>query len=218
MSENHSEDAPQPGYWRTDPAEDVLSDLQALCFALGAARRNNRAWKWAILAADMLVQSALLIFNSGSTNIGAYERKDRERMWAWMDEGSRNGEPAPAEPLRVENLHGLLRLATGPHFFRGSPPLALPASLVSQVQKMHSAVRNDLTHFKSVSWSIELAGVPAWITAALDISEAALTQSDTHWASEDEQEEELVHLLAVARRRLSLVDVHAPSGQKANCP
>jgi hypothetical protein len=217
MSENYSEDEPQPGYWSTDPAEDVLSNLQALCFALGAARANSRAWKWAILAADMLVHSALMIFNSGSEGIGALVQKDRERMWSWLDEGSRQGEPAP-EARRVENLYGLLELATGPHSFRGSPPLTLPAPVVAQVGKMHSAVRNDLTHFKPMLWSIKLADVPAWIAAALEISEAALTQPDTRWASEDGQEEELVHLLAVARRRLSLVDVHAPSGQKENRP
>jgi hypothetical protein len=193
------------GYYRTDPVEDVLSSLEALCCALGAIRRSKRAWKWAILSADMLVTSALVQFNSGNLGIGALIEKQRQDLAKWYNCGERKDEHRPGFKLHIDFLGNLLDLARSEYLVRNTPPLVISDNIASNILKMHEILRNDLIHFKDAGWLIDLASVPSSIDAVLEVTGKALGPNCPIWP---EQRDEIERLTVIAKRRLQQLRGH----------
>lgn len=197
-------DASSPvGFYRTDLKEDILSSLEALCLSLKSTKKSQRAWKWVILSADMMVTSSLVLFNTGPANVGALVEADQRKQWSMLN-GLSEESRKPFVFGKVEFLQKLLDISVSENPFRASDPLILREEDMKLVKSLHENLRNDLTHFKPYSWSIELSGIPDRISAALEITETVMKSPGMYWSTSD-QEDDFSRLLTRARQCIAAV-------------
>ena len=151
-------------YVRFDEREDVIASMELLTLLIPLANKTPRYWKWIIIAAQSAVQGALVCALSGTAGIGALT-KDLQSAWlAWFD--TRKG-PVPDEKLA--DFKTLLKWARDPKIL--SPPLKLTTSQIRDLLKLHTHLRNNFTHFTPKGWSIEIAGLPRMVLAAIQTAE-----------------------------------------------
>ncbi|MEZ5911785.1 MAG: hypothetical protein R3D84_05765 [Paracoccaceae bacterium] len=181
---NHSD-----SYVEMDEFADVLSSLVTLREALRTVEVTPTSWKWIILAAHSALQGSCVCLLTRTDGSGALTEKAEMALRHYHDHstqkaiteghGGRWILPAPACPDdRVANLPDLLRrLPTGLQIDspkNGANPEMQPNL---DIWRLHD-FRNRFTHFPSLHWSIEIAGLPRIIEEALALTRRITESSE----------------------------------------
>lgn len=150
-------------YVRFDEIENVLAslDLLATLAPLVKKRRSGSYWKWIIVGAHDALQGALVCAIADTTGTNVLSKKSAKKMLDWLEDTSRE---YPGEYMA--DFTTLLKRAG----------VTLPSQDANDIRKLHG-LRNEFSHFTPKGWSIELAGLPRIINAALGLIER-LMQSD----------------------------------------
>ncbi len=150
-------------YARFDEIENVLAslDLLATLTPLVKKRRSRSQWKWIIVAAHDALQGALVCAVADTTGTNVLSKKSAKKMLDWLNDTSKE---YPGEYMA--DFGALLKRAA----------ITLPSGDAKDIRKLHG-MRNEFAHFTPKAWSIELAGLPRIINAALRLIER-LMQSD----------------------------------------
>jgi hypothetical protein len=150
-------------YARFDELENVLAslDLLATLALLVKKRRFRSQWKWIIVGTHDALQGALVCAIADTTGTNVLSKKSAKKMLDWLNDTSKE---YPGEYLA--DFTTLLNRAA----------ITLPQQDAKDIKKLHG-FRNDFAHFAPKGWSIELAGLPRIIDAALGLIEH-LMQSD----------------------------------------
>ena len=150
-------------YARFDEIDNVLAslDLLATLAPLVKRRRSRSYWKWIIVGAHDAVQGAVVCAIADTTGTNVLSKKSGKTVLKWLEDTSKE---FPGEYMA--DFETLLKRAL----------IELPPKDAKDIRKLHS-LRNDFAHFTPKGWSIELAGLPRIIEAALRLVER-LMQSD----------------------------------------
>ena len=149
------------GHIETDLANDTLSSLQMVEWALNETKSNDLMWKWVILGVHSALQSAMIAYLSGTAQFGAWKKGT---AIAWMknwDDGGDGTTPQPylasAETLfsRIQNPDDRIETTPG-------GVIVVTESAQKSFRRLNY-LRNELTHFASHSHFIEIHGLPAII-------------------------------------------------------
>lgn len=154
----------------TSLSEDLIANAEALVVALAFIPRWANGWKWAIIAADMLATTALVVCVNDSSGTAALIEPSRSK-WLELIEG-KWFDPVPAK--RVAALRELLEIAIKPVPGDWRRPLKLEARDIENLTELHEMFRNELIHFKANGLSIIVDGLPAWIGSAITVAEAGI--------------------------------------------
>lgn len=185
---------------RTDLWTDTASSLEHLNFSLQRIPGRLHEWKWAIIAAHSALQGALVCVLSGMANMGALSDRSRKAFLRWIEESRANSSLQPPEEW-VAELPVLLKRARDPGWMNefGGMPARLNADACRDLKLLHE-LRNEFTHFSSAGWSIELAGLPRIVNAAVSLTQLLIL---THPASTKRLEPEGLSNFAELFRQVS---------------
>jgi hypothetical protein len=147
-------------YVRFDEVEDVLSSLGLLALCAPLVREEPSYWKWAIISAHAALQGAMVC--ALHDRISVLDDKSTRAMREWFDKRT---EKAPNE--RLAHFNTLLRRCCESK----GQPLALSQAQLKDIKLLHDHFRNSFAHFVPQSWSIEKAGLPRIVGAAVDATE-----------------------------------------------
>ena len=93
--------------YHTSLSEDLIANAEGLAVALSYIPQTASSWKWAVLAADMLATTALVIYVNDSSGTAALDRRSRKEWLKLLD-----GEFFDSVPeKRVPNLRAPLDTA-----------------------------------------------------------------------------------------------------------
>jgi hypothetical protein len=148
-----------------DEIEDVLSSLDLLALTVPLVKRQRSYWKWVMVAAHSSLQGAMICALRDTAGISVLERDCGREMLEWFHH--REDEP-PNE--RLADFGTLLRRCRKARCMDGHP-LKLSEVQTRDVRRLHREFRNEFAHFVPKGWSIEKAGLPRIIRAALDTTE-----------------------------------------------
>ena len=143
-------------YWKIDEQSDVLISLREVLHQLGQVADNINCWKWAVIAMASALNGALTCNLTGTMQIGALKEETAKKTILALQHGSTVALPRPwlASPLDL-----LKRAAGTKRLERAGPPLVLENHQVTRFKKLFY-FRDEFLHFKPVSWSIEVSGMP----------------------------------------------------------
>lgn len=189
---------PDPYFcYHTDPSEDLIANAEGLLVALGWISRSVHAWKWAVIAADMLATSALLIYLNDSSGTAALAPKSAKK-WLELIQGKKF-DPIPER--RVLELPALLaktRLAGE----AGCPsPLPIEQVEADKIVALHSRLRNEFVHFKPGGLVVFVDELPELILSAISLAEMVISRVNHYWDPE-ERESHWGTTIALAKARL----------------
>lgn len=163
-------------YLRTDELRELVEALRKVADELAAAETDAYAWKWAIIAMQNAVQSAIVAAISATDQLGALTKK-AARAWLEAYENDRADYPEPWLASFLE-LYGRAKARTG---FPATPEI--DADLKRLVE-----FRNDFIHFTPKGWAIQLAGLPRILGNALAVVEHLAWKGHILWYEEADQE------------------------------
>lgn len=163
-------------YLRTDEVRELVEALRQVATQLVAARTDNYAWKWAIIAMQNALQNAIVLTISGTDQLGALSKK-AAREWMEAYEQDRADYPEPWLASFLE-LYGRMKQRT--HFSTSTDADRDIERLVK--------FRNDFIHFTPKGWSIELAGLPRILQNALAVVEHLDGQGHIVWYVDEDRE------------------------------
>ncbi|MFY9786404.1 MAG: hypothetical protein WA445_11185 [Pseudolabrys sp.] len=152
-------------YVRFDEVEDVLSSLGLLALCAPLVREEPSYWKWAIISAHAALQGAMVCALHDTSGLSVLDKQSARGMREWFD---KKIETPPNEKLAHFNT--LLRRCCESKSMRGEP-LALSQAQLKDIKLLHDHFRNSFAHFVPQSWSIEKAGLPRIVGAAVDVTE-----------------------------------------------
>ena len=147
-------------YIRFDEVEDVLSSLGLLALCAPLVREEPSYWKWAIISAHAALQGAMVCALHDTSGLSVLDKQSARGMREWFD---KKIETPPNEKLAHFNT--LLQRCCE------SQPLALSKAQLKDIKRLHEQFRNSFTHFVPQGWSIEKAGLPRIVGAAVDVTE-----------------------------------------------
>ncbi|WP_134681903.1 hypothetical protein [Paracoccus ravus] len=196
------------GVWyETDTPSDVLDSLVETARQLDRVKGDVAAWKWAILSMFGAVSGALVCHLSGSTQTGALATRSQTKTLAALE--VRDGSAVIPDPYLASPLDLLRRSLSRRN--RESPAVRICVSFRKRTAfKRLLVFRNDFTHFKPQSWSIECSGLP---TIFQDVGAIICQISQDGWSFRhmtDAQRKELAAVLVEIEARLNdLADQYA---------
>lgn len=158
-------------YVRFDEIEDVLSSLDLLALVIPLAKKRPTFWKWIIIAAHSGLQSAMVCVLAGTSGVPVLDNKSARKMLKWFE--TREGR-IPEE--RLADFNTLLERCHKGNYTDGAP-LKLDAHQAKDIKRLHNHFRNNFAHFTPKSWSIEKAGLPRIVGAAVDCIETLMGHS-----------------------------------------
>lgn len=162
-------------YIRADERQDVVASLELCALLLTHVRTRPQIWKWLLIAAHNAVQGGMVCALSGTTGTGALDKKSAAEMLDFLQDGNPSQGSMPSEKLADFNeLLKRARRAEAMQYLDGKP-LDLTPAQTQDLKKLHD-LRNRLVHFTPKGWSIEMAGLPRIIGAAIE----AATQLMAH--------------------------------------
>jgi hypothetical protein len=151
------------GYVHFDERQDVLASLDLLKLITPLLDECPAYWKWAIIAAHDALQGAMVCALADTTGTSVLSKASRKEMLAWLDNKSEDGGDPPQEWLA--SFDDLLEKCRKELQLRLEPPQ------LKDICRLHKYFRNEFAHFTPKGWSIEKAGLPRLIGAALDAVE-----------------------------------------------
>ena len=146
-------------YVRFDEVEDVLSSLGLLALCAPVVRKEPSYWKWAIISAHAALQGAMVC--ALHDRISVLDKQSARARLEWLDKKTET----PPKNERLAHFNTLLQR------FCESQPLALSRAQLKDIKLLHEHFRNSFAHFVPQSWSIEKAGLPRIVGAAVDATE-----------------------------------------------
>ena len=179
-----------------DEIEDVLSSLDLLVLTVPLVKKQPSYWKWVLVAAHSSLQGAMVCALRDTAGISILEKDCAREMLEWFDHGE--GE-RPKE--RLADFGTLLRRCRKTRCMDGHP-LKLSEAQSQDVSRLHREFRNEFAHFIPKGWSIEKAGLPRIIRAAVDTTEILMTHPRVICKLSGNRKRRLADRLKVARANL----------------
>jgi|EndMetStandDraft_3_1072993.scaffolds.fasta_scaffold26320_4 hypothetical protein len=190
-------------YVRFSQYEDALASFELVALMAPLVRDKPQYWKWVIVSAHNALQSAMVcayadITTGDSTGTSVLTEKSAEKVLAWLSTAT----PGLYPKERLADFPELLKrcVAGKPNF----EPLVLTPKQHKDIERLHDVFRNNFVHFTPKGWSIQKAGLPRIICAALDAAEELMHRSYVSFQIDDDQQKRLTDALAVARKHLSI--------------
>jgi len=191
---------PPKGFLHTDERRELVEALSKVARELEAAQTDDYAWKWAIIAMQNAVQSAIVAAISGTDQLGALTKR-AAREWLEAYENDRTDYPEPWLASFLE-LYERMKTRTG---------FGASAETDKDIKRLVE-FRNDFMHFTPKGWSIELAGLPRILRNALSIVEHLGWNGHILWYEEEDQELAREHSGHIATLLDSLEGHYAKEG------
>ena len=185
-------------YIRFDEVEDVLSSLDLLALISARITREPSYWKWVIVSSHMALQGAIVCVLAGTSSLPVLDKNSGRLMADWLDK--RQGQ-IPDD--RLADFGTLLDRAQDKQFTDGNP-LALTAQRKKDILRLHRHFRNDFAHFTPKGWSIEVAGLPRIISAALGAIEVLMLRDRILYKLSGNKRRRLARNLAQTRAALGI--------------
>jgi hypothetical protein len=182
------------GEWvRFSEYDDVLASTDLLALVAPSLKATPTNWKWMILAAHSGLQGAIVCAIKDSTGTNILTKKSAAAVLAWLDkpEGDR-------PPQYLDNCPALLS-----KYRKKYPHIYITVEQLKDLRILHNEFRNNFTHFAPMQWSIEAAGLPRIVIAALNIIEGAMQQHQVDVHLSDTMRLQLTQNLASARSSLA---------------
>jgi hypothetical protein len=176
-----------------DEIEDVLSSLDLLALVLPLVRTQPSYWKWTIVAAHAGLQGAMVCALRDTSGVSILEKQCAREMLNWFD--TRHGE-RPEEKLA--DFATLLTRCRKASWMEGQP-LKICNAQINDIRRLHRDFRNNFAHFIPKGWSIEKAGVPRIIKAAVDATEILMGHSRVIYKLSGNRKRRLAHRLKTIR-------------------
>lgn len=160
-------------HWlRTNEREDAVRSLEWCAEIAKTVRADPHSWKWLLLSLHNAVQGYMVVaLEKGNGLLALRPRVAEKWLAAFRGDG----------PYPVEKLDDFLplykKIKTAACFRQPFPATALHDQ---HLGKLHE-LRCQFIHFTPCGWSIELAGLPNIVSAATDIADWCVNDSDTLW-------------------------------------
>jgi|SRR5690606_1970863 hypothetical protein len=174
------------GYLRTDEFEDVHASLTLLRGVLERILEEPALWKWAVIAGHSALQGACVCILTQTDGLGALTDKSTreltEKLYGETDRGRKMDEDSVAWPEeRIAELPELLKRLPGELkvSLPGRNARSYGYELPGDLRRLHE-FRNKFTHFASISWSIQIAGLPRIIGRAVDLTRRIVESDDDY--------------------------------------
>jgi len=135
--------------------------------ALGCIEQDKVFWKWSILATHSAVQGACVCFLTRTDGGGALDKRSEMSLLAYHNQSS---QMASSKKYNRDRKLGSLDYPKNSE---------IPSNGVRNLdfQRLHN-FRNKLTHFESVSWSLEIEDLPRIIREALSLTKSNVSSND----------------------------------------
>jgi hypothetical protein len=159
--------ATKKAYVRFDEVEDVLTSMDLLALVSGRVKKEPSLWKWAIVGAHSSFQGAMVCVLAGTAGFEAMSPKSFKEWMEWY-EGDRTEE---APDVWMADFELLLKRCR-------KKALVLSSGQSRDVRRLHQEFRNNFAHFMPKTWSIEKAGLPRIILAAVAGVEMLMARDD----------------------------------------
>ena len=183
-------------YLRFDEVEDVLTSLDLLALTVPLLKKQPGYWKWVAVAAHSGLQSAMVCALRDPAGISILQKDCAREMMEWFDH--KRGE-CPKE--RLADFETLLRRCRKAGQMDGQP-LKLSEVQTKDVKRLHKEIRNEFAHFAPKGWSIEKAGLPRIILAAVGATEALMSHPRVSNQLNGNRKGRLTERLRVIRAKL----------------
>ena len=186
--------APSSPYVVFDEREDVLASLELLTVIAPLVYQRSQLWKWMIVGAQNALQGAMVCALRDTTGTSVLDKKSAAKMLNWL-QGDTSGEMPNG---RLDDFLGLLRKC------EEQLRLVLGEKQREALTRLHGDFRNPLIHFTPKGWSIEKAGLPRIIGAAIDAIETLMAMDTVGVRLEEWQS---------ARLRSEITQIRAALGE-----
>jgi hypothetical protein len=185
-------------YVSFDEREDVVVSLELVAHFAPLVREKPQHWKWIIVGAHDALQGAMVCAYADSTGTSVLDKKSAKEMLDWLEADRATQGPYPED--RLAPFGQLLdRCITGSAIFE---PLVLTPGQVEDIKRLHDHFRNKFAHFTPVGWSIEKAGLPRIVGAALDAAAVLMGRYYVIGHMDENQQLRLTDALATVRSHL----------------
>jgi hypothetical protein len=131
-----------------------------------------------------------------STGTSVLGKKSRAEMLKWFDNHNDDRGDPPEQWLAP--FPELLKRCKKHH------KLTLEPQQIKDICRLHRYFRNDFIHFTPKGWSIEKAGLPRIIGAALNAIEQLMGQHNVLMHLEEDEQQRLANSLKSARASLGI--------------
>jgi hypothetical protein len=187
-------------YIRFNEIEDVLASVDLLAVVAPHVRENPSYWKWMIIGTHGALQGAMVCAFADSTGTSVLEKKSAAKVLNWLnaDEATRGEHPKEQLASFADLFRRCLR---GSH---NCEPLVLTREQCRDIRQLHHEFRNNFAHFTPKGWSIEKAGLPRIIAAALHAVEDLMGRSQLTSRMSEHSLRRLKNSLKVVRDSLEL--------------
>lgn len=192
-------------YFRTDECFDVLSSLEQCAFSLKQVYQSDylRAWKWVVISLHSALQGAMVCHLSGTGTVGALSKDSAKKRLKWnRNLGDKDpGFVAPADEL-------LDRMMIDPSK-RYEQTDASEIPVTDEQKKLFGRLhnlRNEFSHFKTKSWSIEVTLIEEILEPVLDLL-CLITEDGWSFRHMPEEGREIRHAIKNVRSAMT----HGPN-------
>lgn len=162
-----------PKWLRLDEYIDTAESLRAAAKFADDTHRDERSWKWLVVAAHSAVQGSFVLTLARGSSL---ETLKRTHAKDWL-KAYQSVEPWPKD-LQLDYFLGLYRKAkkraVAPSPSSGS--FSCEARHDTAMRKLND-FRNGFIHFMPQGWSIELAGFPRLVLTCLEAARHLLWNS-----------------------------------------
>jgi hypothetical protein len=177
---------------------DVIASVQLVANLVGPLKRQSSQWKWVVIGAHNAHQGAMVCNLSGTDRTGALTVRSRKKMLEFYEEDNEDS-PIPDEWLApfetlLEWIQDRKRIVGGVSWHPNKPAL-------KKLKLLHY-IRNELSHYVPMSWSITVTGLPDMVNVALDGTEHLMLKAQCV----------LIHLTGNQKRALERALADARTG------
>ena len=177
---------------------DVVASVHLIAMLAERVAQEPIFWKWVVLAAYSGLQGAMVCNLGGTSTLGALDERSKSSMLEFLESKDQDNIKSPKHWLA--NFDALLKWAQDP---ARTPDGAIWKLTKEQRKSLDflQHVRNEFTHFKAMSWSIEEGPMIRAVHVALEATERLMLRSP--WVRRHAEGDELELLessLAKARQ------------------
>jgi hypothetical protein len=146
-----------------DEVEDVAGSIRHAIRAASFVDEDPQAWKWVLMALHSALQGACVChLTTSATPVGAVTKKNA-REWLGYFENLRTDSKVRPPKTYLMALPDLLKAVRKAHSAgdrSNSSGVTISDAELNWLRRFHEDVRNQLTHFEPMGWSIEVSGIP----------------------------------------------------------
>ena len=183
-------------YVSFDEREDVIVSLELLRLVAPLLNESPTYWKWMIVGAASAVQGAIVCALADTTGTNVLEKRSAAETLDWLQNHSEQRGAPPDE--RLAPFDKLLDKCVK------DLGLEWPPQRIEDIKRLHGSFRNEFMHFTPKAWSIEKAGLPRILVAALSAVEELMAAPRAALHLEDSRRQRIEDALAETRANLTL--------------